>query len=271
MGLLGDVKLRAFFEGRSQANLLVRPGGFHESEIKLLAEEFLSGKLVNMFLLEPKKGENSVSVDEVRSLRSKLSLGSYGAIDERRLVVVNAELRAPAQNALLKILEEPPKGLFFVLLAESGNFYLPTISSRCQVFFINNLEEDAAIDFLSKQVGVSEKDAKLLFLQAGGSDKKLIELAENPELREKSLEILKEAKEFLKASEFDKLVILKKYSTREALSEFIEAVMLVVEIAVKVSPASALRLGDLYEKLEGVYASIKANGNVKLESLGLVV
>ncbi len=271
MSLLDDVRLMPFFEGRSQANLLVRAGGFHQSEIDALGSEFLSGKPANMFLLEPKKGEVSVSVEEVRSLRARLSLGSYNAINERRLVVVNAKLRAPAQNALLKILEEPPKGVFFILLAESNDFYLPTISSRCQVVFLANYSEVEACEYLSASAGVSEKDAKMLYLQAGGSNKRLIELAENAELREKSLETLKEAKEFLRANEFEKLVVLKKYSTRETLSGFIEAVLLVVEIALKGSPASAMKLVGLYEKLEKAQANIKMNGNVKLESLGLVL
>ncbi len=266
-----ELKLKGFFGGRSQASLLVRSGGFHASEVRFLAEEFLGGSLTNLILVNAAHEDGFVRVEEVRSLREKLSLGSFSSIGEKRLVIIDAKLRADAQNSVLKILEEPPKGVYFLLLAESGDFYLPTISSRCQVIFLSNAAEDEAVAYLKKVAKLNFAEAKLLFMQSGGSDKKLIDLVEDDELQKKSLELLKEAKEFLKANEFEKLVVLKKYSSKELLAEFVEALLVVLEIATKSSVGSALSLANLYEKLELVGANIKLNANVKLEGLGLVV
>jgi hypothetical protein len=268
---LEDVKLRAFFEERAQVNLWVRSGGFHAAEIEFLADKFLDGRLANLTLLSPLKNDSSVKIEQIRSLRESLSLGSFSSVGERRLVVVNSKLRVDAQNALLKILEEPPEGVFFVLLAESSDFYLPTVSSRCQVVFLENSDEAAAAEYLKKEIKLNDAEAQLLFMQAGGSDKNLVELAENPEQRANSLEVLKEAKGFIGMGEFERLVVLKKYSSKELLAEFVEALLIVVEIAAKSSVGSASGLKDFYEKLELVSANIKLNANVKLEVLELVV
>lgn len=40
----------------------------------------------------------------------------------------------PAQNALLKVLEEPPEGVCFLLLTDDRNVFLQTVLSRCAVF-----------------------------------------------------------------------------------------------------------------------------------------
>ena len=47
-----------------------------------------------------------------------------------------------AQNKLLKVLEEPPKNVFFLLSAKSEERVLPTIKSRCDKIKINPLFED---------------------------------------------------------------------------------------------------------------------------------
>ncbi len=47
-----------------------------------------------------------------------------------------------AQNKLLKVLEEPPKNVFFLLSAKSEEKVLPTIKSRCKKVKINPLGED---------------------------------------------------------------------------------------------------------------------------------
>src|SRR6185437_9430791 len=50
------------------------------------------------------------------------------------IVIEDAQLLTPeAQNALLKVLEEPPANTFIILGAETKESLLPTILSRCQI------------------------------------------------------------------------------------------------------------------------------------------
>ncbi|MGJ0455221.1 DNA polymerase III subunit delta' [Aliarcobacter cryaerophilus] len=56
---------------------------------------------------------------------------AYIASNETKyLFLCGATFRVEAQNALLKILEEPPKNIVFILLVSSKNSLLPTIYSR---------------------------------------------------------------------------------------------------------------------------------------------
>ena len=50
--------------------------------------------------------------------------------DEKILVIEAKSFRAEAQNALLKIIEEPPRNIKFIIVTQSKNLLLPTIRSR---------------------------------------------------------------------------------------------------------------------------------------------
>jgi DNA polymerase-3 subunit delta' len=55
-----------------------------------------------------------------------------------------------AQNALLKTLEEPPKGTVLILLADKLEGLLPTVLSRCQLIMFGPLPLDFLLDRLSQ-------------------------------------------------------------------------------------------------------------------------
>lgn len=82
--------------------------------------------------VEPQKKSRLISVDQVRDLQRRVQqtslLGGWKAC-----VLVGADrLGMEASNAFLKTLEEPPAKTVFLLLTDSPQFLLPTISSRCQ-------------------------------------------------------------------------------------------------------------------------------------------
>ncbi len=83
---------------------------------------------------EKSSGKNStLTIETVRQLRGSTALRPLEA--PRRVVIVDdAEaMQEPAQEALLKTLEEPPPAVTIVLLASDAEALLPTIRSRCQV------------------------------------------------------------------------------------------------------------------------------------------
>ena len=67
------------------------------------------------------------------------------------------ELNAESQNALLKVLEEPPNKSFIILLCTKLDNLLPTTRSRCQIVHFGPLSEDIIIEKLSaKEIDKSE-------------------------------------------------------------------------------------------------------------------
>lgn len=56
---------------------------------------------------------------------------AYKSEEETKTLILGAKsFTVPAQNALLKILEEPPRNVVFILLAPNKSTFLPTVRSR---------------------------------------------------------------------------------------------------------------------------------------------
>jgi DNA polymerase III subunit delta' len=77
-------------------------------------------------------GDTRVRVGQIRALQSELRLRTHEG-GRRAAVIADAEwLNQEAQNALLRLLEEPPPGTLIVLVARSSAGLLATVRSRCQ-------------------------------------------------------------------------------------------------------------------------------------------
>lgn len=75
----------------------------------------------------------SIGIERIRSLQNQLKLKPFG--QEKKIAFFSQAETATveAQNALLKILEEPSEKTLFILSAPSPEWLLPTIVSRCQI------------------------------------------------------------------------------------------------------------------------------------------
>lgn len=77
--------------------------------------------------------KRSIPIDEIRAMQRRLA--TRPTLGSRRVVIIDPadDLEKGAANALLKSLEEPPAGTFFLLIANRPGRLLPTIRSRCRV------------------------------------------------------------------------------------------------------------------------------------------
>lgn len=82
---------------------------------------------------KPYETKRNIPIDEVRAMQRRLT--TRPTLGERRVVIVDPadDLETNASNALLKSLEEPPRGTFFLLVSHRIGRLLPTIRSRCRV------------------------------------------------------------------------------------------------------------------------------------------
>jgi len=78
-----------------------------------------------------------ISIEQVRQITSEMALTPFQGIGESKQAIFILckmdQASIPAQNALLKSLEEPPAHVQFVLTSTQPQRILPTISSRCQL------------------------------------------------------------------------------------------------------------------------------------------
>ena len=78
-------------------------------------------------------------------------------------------MMAPAQNALLKTLEEPPSASVFILVSSMPDALLPTVLSRCSRLRFGPLTAGEVAEALMKAHGYSEADARAAAMEAEGS------------------------------------------------------------------------------------------------------
>lgn len=98
-----------------------------------LARYYLGEKPANHpdFLLLEK--EKSILIGDIRELQRKLHLKPYQAGFKVALIFEAQRLTLPAQQSLLKILEEPPAASVIILTSPARENLLPTIISRCRL------------------------------------------------------------------------------------------------------------------------------------------
>lgn len=90
----------------------------------------------------------------------------------RYTVVIITEIetmKKEAANAFLKVLEEPPGKVVFLLTASGTEQLLPTIISRCQHIRLNPLSETEITEALIKFDGIDKNDAGYLARISGGN------------------------------------------------------------------------------------------------------
>lgn len=120
----------------------------------------LAGTHPDYHILEPEKGKASVSVESVRKLTDTLS--SHAQQNGAKVVYSprTEALTDAAANALLKTLEEPTKGTYFLLGCEKRENLLATLRSRCLYTFLSPPESQTALYWLQKQIpNVNYNDA----------------------------------------------------------------------------------------------------------------
>lgn len=95
----------------------------------------------DIFWVEPAEEKTTIGIDKSREVTHFLSQKPFSA-KVKVVVIQRAEkLTIPAQNALLKILEEPPNYATILLEAKTEGALLPTIVSRCQKICITTKKD----------------------------------------------------------------------------------------------------------------------------------
>lgn len=99
----------------------------------------------------------AVSVKIVRQAREDVYIRPNES--EYKIYLFPQELGIEGQNALLKILEEPPKYGVFILLSTNAEQLLPTVRSRCTELALTALPESLLVRELSKDFPQATQDA----------------------------------------------------------------------------------------------------------------
>lgn len=162
--------------------------------------------------VKPVKPSNEIKIDQIRALADFINLGSHRGGLRIAIVHPAEDMNAPAANALLKNLEEPPPGTVFLLVSHRPWRLPPTVRSRCIAVAVPLPEAQAACAWLAAQ-GVANADRWLAF--AGGSPRRALELATGE--HRKALEAV------IRAPEATDLHSAIRVESREALEVLADA------------------------------------------------
>ena len=203
-----------------------------------------------------------ISVDIIRRLYSMTKTIEKGT----RLIVIDYAERmgVQAQNAFLKLLEEPGKNTHFILLTHTVSKLLPTILSRVQIIEISPITEEQS-DKLLDELAITEKTrrAQLLFI-ALGLPAQLTLLTSDEQLFEDRAQIIRDARSYLQSRSYDRLRIAFAYkdSREKALLLLLDAMkMLQGSLKSGQNPEQVKKVSALLE----VHERIEANGNVRTQ------
>ena len=134
------------------------------------------------------KDKKTVTVDLMRQARADAFIRPNEAAYKIYVIPRAQDMRLEAQNALLKILEEPPEYAVFLLLADNPNKMLPTIRSRCTALNLNALPEETLRSALHREFPEAAKETLESALERSGGflgqAKALMTQAESPQTRQ---------------------------------------------------------------------------------------
>lgn len=160
------------------ATALVDPGGQHSNLIERGShpDVIIIRRLQKEAAKDPDESDSSselkrsITIDQIRSLQA--SLTTRPGLSDKRAIIIDAadDLERNGANALLKSLEEPPVGTYFLLVSHASDRLLPTIRSRCQMLRFEPLNEmDMAAALAAAAPEASSNDIATLVRTGNGA------------------------------------------------------------------------------------------------------
>jgi DNA polymerase-3 subunit delta' len=108
-------------------------------------------------------------VEQMRQIEKEANFRPFEGKARVFLIDEADKLNDASANALLKVLEEPPRTSYLILITARPAMLLPTILSRCQMIRFSPLLPDEIESYLTKKDLVDKKTARLRARAAGGS------------------------------------------------------------------------------------------------------
>lgn len=212
--------------------------------------------------------KGTITVDSVRRLYDTTRTIEPAG---RTIIIDYAERMAPAaQNAFLKLLEEPSVGTHFILLTHQPELLLPTITSRSQKVDLRPITPEQSTTLLDDlRVSDATKRAQLLFI-AEGLPAALTSLADDNDRFEARATIVKDARKYITGSAYDRLLLAKQYKDNR------ETALILIEDALKLLRRTIAQNGDaaslrLATRLEALHKRVTEQGNVRLQLSAVVM
>lgn len=164
------------------AYMLVGAKGMGKSTLTQAFIEALTGnadkrqRALDNIHIEPEEGQKTIKINQIRELVSITSKKTYDG-NLRFITIAKGEtMTIEAQNALLKLLEEPIEGNIFFIFVTSQDQMLQTIRSRCQMINLPPLSDEEIKTIVLDKGWNLGKNSQEILEKAQGNPGRTLEL-----------------------------------------------------------------------------------------------
>jgi DNA polymerase III subunit delta' len=258
-------QLDALLADAPHALLLVGPHGLGKFTIASdFAQKLTTPEHISVVAPDEK---GTLTIESVRELykltRSRQARHQVVIIDHAEAMGIEA------QNAFLKLLEEPRAGVTFILTAPNEDALLPTITSRVQSITMQRLDQQQLQTLarqLQPQLGQQEL-AQLLFV-ADGRPAIVAQLLKDPGAFEHHKELMQQAKKLITASPYERLSSVAAITkSRDDAMQVLQAMAHMLHIQLLREPNDSLM--HLADNIQITLARLAQNGNPRAQLTAL--
>ena len=215
-----------------------------------------AGEHPDIIVIAPEEGKARPSIS-VKAIRETIAAGAFTKPYKgpfKIYIVDRAEkMTEEAQNALLKILEEPPSYIVIMLLATDEESLLETVRSRCVIFHTESVPEEKVTEYLQEYMMVPDYLARPAAAFARGNIGKAAELVSSDRFRGEYSQVVRI---FGKARylEYDRIVELAQEMAADRVScdRYLELMQLFLRdvLTVRLDSGGRLYFADEEETVE---------------------
>lgn len=213
-----------------------------------------------------------ITIEQVRSLRQFVQLKESRSGAFKRVIIMQDadKMTVPAQNAFLKLLEEPPAGVAVLLTSSNDRKLLPTIRSRVQLVYLHVPTENEATTFFAAN-GAQPADISRAYAMTDGSVAQMSVLLSG-ESDESST--LATAKRILQSTKYERLCMVDQELKDKAVAhEVVRTLAQLASAALKKSNQPA-KIAQWYRVLRACTVAdeaLSANASTKLSLTELML
>ena len=195
-----------------------------------------------------------------------------GKTRETRIFIIDDadHMNIQAQNAFLKLLEEPIANVHFILTAHQPHRLLPTVLSRFQRVRIAPISTLESQHFI-KTLGVNDprKAQQLLFI-ADGKPAELARLVADEKYFGEQASLMNDARTLISGTQAERMILISQYYSDRAKSlQLLQSAKTIASFSLTKNPSRDLI--SLIDRLATTYERVQANGSTRLQLTNFVI
>jgi len=210
----------------------------------------------------------TISVDAIRQLydttRSKQT--------HRQVIIIDDgdRMSHAAQNAFLKLLEEPGRHVHFIMTTHQPDGLLPTVMSRLQHKHLRPITTEQSNDFIASFASKDATKQRQLLFMAEGLPAEITRLAQNDDYFRTRAQSMADARQALQGDRYQKLLTALKHTQNRAEAlQLLDSMTAIARRSLSQKPQAQLvtqlaLIADIRDK-------INAGGSVRLQLARIVL